>query len=86
MIKIIIIIFVALFITSILQGSAIQTRLIKLYGWRAFFGGRLPVRLYDVYWRNLSISQRIRLWLGIILFFALILGLSAYDLLETLHL
>lgn len=86
MIKVIIIFFVALFITSLVQLSAIQHRFIKLYGWKVFLSGRIIVHPYDMYWRNLSVSQRIRLWLGIILFVAFILCFSAYKLLETLHL
>jgi hypothetical protein len=63
-IEIIIFFVLIAFIVSCIQLSAIQHRLIKIHGWRFFSNGK--ARPLDIYWRDLSVLQRIRVWLGVV--------------------
>jgi hypothetical protein len=63
--------FGILFIVSIFQLTAIQTRVLAEHGWLAF--AKRKVKGRDVYWYGLSVGQRLRLWLGFGLFLALVL-------------
>ena len=63
--------FGILFIISIFQATAIQTRILAEHGWLAF--AKRKVKARDVYWYGLSVGQRFRLWLGWGLFLAFVL-------------
>ena len=60
--------FVALFLISGITLTVIQTRLLKLFGWRVF-RERSMLRLY---WTDLSRKERTLLWPGIIFFFLIL--------------
>jgi hypothetical protein len=68
--------FIPLFAVSVIQLTAIQDRIIGERGWKAL----QHVRFLDVYWRDLSVAQRIRLWLGLGIFMAVILYFAISDL------
>jgi hypothetical protein len=52
-----------LFVVSIIQITLIQRRIVAKHGLMALNHGRVKAR--DVYWRQLTIAQRLRLWAGI---------------------
>jgi hypothetical protein len=64
--------FVLLFIVSILQLSAIQSRIIKTRGWKAF-GQRQGISIKTTYWNDLNTVQKIRLWSGLVIFIGVML-------------
>jgi len=59
------------FVVSCVQLSAIQHRLIRANGWRFFSSGK--ARPIDIYWRDLSVPQRIHVWLGVVVFMLVLL-------------
>ena len=65
---ILLLLFVALFLISGITLTVIQTRLLKLFGWR-IFRERSMLKLY---WTDLSRKERTLLWPGIILFFLIL--------------
>jgi hypothetical protein len=81
--KVLVTVFVVMSAVSVLQLSAIQHRLIKANGLRFFWSGQ--ARLSDIYWRELSVPQRIRLWTGLLLFTVLLLIASTLKVLELVR-
>jgi hypothetical protein len=70
---------VVAFLVTFVQMSLIHHRVFAKHGFWAFVKGR--VRTTDVYWRDLSIAQRLRFWVGMVslwLFVAVLLAIQYF--------
>jgi len=69
------------FAVSVLAMSYVQTRLLRLHGWRVF-RDRAAV---DLYWRELSPLLRWLLWPGLVAFGVTFVGLAVLLVIERLR-
>jgi hypothetical protein len=84
--SLVLLIVAGLFLVTIFQATAIQLDLISDHGFWTL-GSKMrrgEIRVRDVYWRDLSIRQRLLLWPGIVAFFLLWLGLGGVSLVTWL--
>ena len=76
--------FIFLFVSfavSTLAMSYVQTRVLKLHGWRWFYDRAF----FDIYWRELSPLLRWLLWPGLVAFGLTFVGLAVLLAVERLR-
>ena len=70
MLKLVLVLFVILFLLSTTTLTLIQTRLLREFGWRIFRERSMKA----LYWTDLSWQQRLLLWPGVVVFFLILVA------------